>query len=258
VYEAGKERAAAKLRSYLRRAYQIAIYSRLDPKQPSSLKAFGLRSNPVAAIPTIPGKARSRTLSADELKAYLAALGDTLPDKVLRLALYAGGQRMRQLLRATVADWDGERLRLFDPKGRRQTPREHLLPLGPKAVAIVDALAASAKQRSTSLLFSTYGTRPLSDFTISKRVAEIAKALGGEAFDLRDIRRTAETMLAGMKVSRDIRAQLLSHGISGVQAVHYDRHDYMDEKADTLVKWERRLDEIERGKKPAKVVNLRG
>ena len=70
------------------------------------------------------------------------------------------------------------------------------------------------------------------------RVTEIALAMGVDQFDLRDIRRTVETMLAGMNVSRDIRAQLLSHGLSGVQSVHYDRYDYLKEKHEALIKWE--------------------
>ena len=79
-----------------------------------------------------------------------------------------------------------------------------------------------------------------------------------EPFDLRDIRRTCETMLAGLGISRDVRAQLLSHGISGVQAAHYDRHAYTDEKRAALVAWERKLDEIEKGTKaPANVRELR-
>jgi hypothetical protein len=44
-------------------------------------------------------------------------------------------------------------------------------------------------------------------------------------------------MLASLKVSRDIRAQLQSHGLSGVQQRHYDRHDYLAEKRDGLEKW---------------------
>ncbi len=258
VFEAGKERAAGKLRSYLRRAYQIAITSRLDPKQPSSLKAFRLRVNPVAAIPTIPGKARTRTLSEKELKAYVEALGDDIIDTALRVALLAGGQRMKQLLRAGPADWNGEHLRLFDPKGRRLTPREHLIPLGPKAAAMVSDLAEKAQGRGSQYLFSSFGRVPLSAFTVSKRVNEIRTAMKCEPFDLRDIRRTCETMLVGKAgISRDVRAQLLSHGISGVQAVHYDRHDYIAEKAAALKKWEKKLDEIVSGKKPGKVVALR-
>lgn len=78
-----------------------------------------------------------------------------------------------------------------------------------------------------------------------------------EPFDLRDIRRTCETMLAGMGISRDTRAQLLSHGLSGVQAAHYDRHSYTDEKRAALVAWEKRLDDIATGKKSANVVSIK-
>ena len=73
-----------------------------------------------------------------------------------------------------------------------------------------------------------------------------------EAFNLRDIRRTCETMLAGVGISRDTRAQLLSHGLSGVQAAHYDRHTYTDEKRAALIAWEQRLEEIATGKMAAK------
>ncbi len=80
--------------------------------------------------------------------------------------------------------------------------------------------------------------------------------MGCEPFNLRDIRRTCETMLAGMSISRDTRAQLLSHGISGVQAAHYDRHNYFKEKQAALVAWEARLEEIVTGKMQANFVPL--
>jgi hypothetical protein len=47
------------------------------------------------------------------------------------------------------------------------------------------------------------------------------------------IRRTAETLLASKGISRDIRAQIQSHGLSGVQVRHYDRHDYRDPRCKT-------------------------
>ena len=92
----------------------------------------------------------------------------------------------------------------------------------------VDATPAIAVQR---------GDRTLS-------AAEVCAGIGGEPFNLRDIRRTVETMLAGLGISKDTRAQLLSHGISGVQAAHYDRHAYTDEKRAALVAWEARLEAI--------------
>jgi integrase len=65
-----------------------------------------------------------------------------------------------------------------------------------------------------------------------------------ESFQLRDLRRTCETMLAAMGMSSDIRAQVQSHGLGGVQARHYDRHNYMEEKRSTLEKWNLHLDKM--------------
>jgi integrase len=49
-----------------------------------------------------------------------------------------------------------------------------------------------------------------------------------------DLRRTVETRLAAAGVSMDVRAQLQSHGLGGVQARHYDRHHYLPEKREAL------------------------
>lgn len=38
------------------------------------------------------------------------------------------------------------------------------------------------------------------------------------------------TLLAAQGVSREVRGHLQSHGLTGVQARHYDGHDYMPEK----------------------------
>jgi len=41
-----------------------------------------------------------------------------------------------------------------------------------------------------------------------------------------------------------VRAQLLSHGLGGVQHRHYDRHSYMDEKIEALQELERFFDSL--------------
>lgn len=259
VAEKGKDRAAGILRSYLSAAYNAARKAPFDAKLPAALIAYGVESNPVEPVSTIAVQRGDRTLTTDELKAYMAALSDDdLSDMALKLALFSGGQRMAQLLRAKVSDYDKDTqtLRLWDGKGKRTAPREHLLPLAPKAAAIVERLTERAKVQNSPLLFSSFGKKQLVDTTPGKRAAAICKAMGGESFDLRDIRRTCETMLAGMGISRDTRAQLLSHGISGVQAAHYDRHGYINEKRAALSAWEQRLDEIATGKQAANVVHL--
>jgi integrase len=53
-------------------------------------------------------------------------------------------------------------------------------------------------------------------------------------FTAGDIRRTVETRLAAEGLSKDVRAQLQSHGLGGVQSRHYDRHDYLAEKREAM------------------------
>jgi hypothetical protein len=74
------------------------------------------------------------------------------------------------------------------------------------------------------------------------------------AFSLSDLRRTAETTLASLGVSQDVRAQIQSHGLGGVQQKHYNRHDYRVEKREALQKWAAWL---LAGPQAAKVVSAR-
>jgi integrase len=256
VHEAGKERSAGILRSTISAAYNCGRRAPFDANLPSTFIEFSIVSNPVDVIPTIPVKARMRTLSPIELKKYIDALGEDTIDMALKLALFSSGQRMAQLLRAEISDWDADRkiLRLFDPKGKRKQPREHLLPLGPIAASLVTSLIKKAEERGTRFLLPSSINAPLHDSMLGPRVKEIATAIGGDPFDGRDLRRTAETMLAGLGVSRDVRAQLLSHGISGVQQAHYDKYDYMREKHAALLKWERHLAKILTGDEDRKVI----
>jgi len=43
-----------------------------------------------------------------------------------------------------------------------------------------------------------------------------------------------ETLLAANRISREIRGHVQSHGLTGIQARHYDGHDYMLEKREAL------------------------
>jgi integrase len=259
ITEKGKGRTAGIFRSSLAAAYSCGRKAPFDGTLPKAFIDFNIETNPVDLIPTIPVKARNRTLNRTELKSYIESLGDNTVDLALKLALYAGGQRMAQLLRAEVTDWTPETrtLRLMDPKGKRSEPREHLLPLATVAVSIVDELIKRAEQAKTIFLFPSNTLRtPLHVSTPGPRVTEIAGTIDGESFDLRDIRRTCETMLAELGIRRDIRAQLLSHGISGVQAVHYDRYAYTKEKRAALVRWERYLKQVTSGTEEKKIIPI--
>lgn len=76
--------------------------------------------------------------------------------------------------------------------------------------------------------------------TVQHRIREVAEAMSvaGELekglFTAGDLRRTVETRLAAAGVGAEVRAQLQSHGLGGIQARHYDRHDYLVEKRAAL------------------------
>lgn len=272
VTEAGKTRTAGMLRAYLHAAFNAARKAPYDARLPSDLTPFGVASNPVEVIATIPVERGDRTLTPEELANYLGALGDDLPDCALKLALLAGGQRAAQLIRARVRDFDPthKTLLLWDGKGRRAQPRAHLIPLGPEAAALTATLTDRATQTAAKRakryhvtadpnppIFLSRGTI-MTDTTPGKRLAQIVADLGCEPFDLRDVRRTVETMMAGIGISKDVRAHLLSHGLSGVQTAHYDRHDYINEKRAALIAWEQHLARISNGEaaRPDNVVSL--
>lgn len=259
VSEKGYSRTAGILRATLSAAYNCGRHALYDPQLPRKFIDFKIVNNPVDLTKAIPINTSDRKLTADELKTYISALTDTDIDMALKLSLYSGGQRMAEILRAKVTDWDdtNKTLLLLDPKGKRTKPREHLLPLAETAASIVSAQVSRARELGADYIFpSATKITPIHDTQIGPRITEIANTLNMEQFNLRDIRRTVETQLAELGVSRDIRAQLLSHGISGVQAVHYDRYDYIKEKKAVLIKWERHLHEVVTGKSAGKVINF--
>ncbi|HEY2969009.1 MAG TPA: integrase family protein, partial [Casimicrobiaceae bacterium] len=253
VVEAGKGRTAAKLRSYLHAAYALAIDADLNPDAPSDFIGFALDTNPVAPVDSLAqfSRAGDRTLSQDELFAYWGRLDSvtSLPARsALRLALLLGGQRPTQLLRLRRADVDmrAGRLMLYDTKGKRSKPRPHELPITEAAKAILEPCMASAAKLESEWVFTTTGKAPTTPYTLTREVRDVAAAMlekreATEAFSLRDVRRTAETTLASLGVSQDVRAQILSHGLSGIQHKHYDRHDYRPEKREAIERWERWL-----------------
>lgn len=235
VFESGKKRTAGILRNYLSATYNAAIKAPYDAQAPSAFLPFGITVNPVIVIPSIPVNKGERHLSVAELRAYLLALTDSPVDLLLKVHLYSGTQRIAQLARIKESDYKPAigSIELLDAKGKRVKPREHLVPLAPKGMAIIESM-----RKGRNKFFYSNAREA------GKRVSEISKTMGLESFDIGDLRRTCETMLAEMGVSKTLRGRLLSHGIHGVQDEHYDKYQYLKEKFNTLTAWESKLDEI--------------
>ena len=104
VRESGREHSAGKTRAYLFAAFNLALRAEGDTEAPAAMLPFEIATNPVAGIKAIPVRPCSRVLSREELRAFIGRLGEGLADHALKLALYAGGQRGEQLLRAKASE----------------------------------------------------------------------------------------------------------------------------------------------------------
>jgi integrase len=288
--KAKKRDTARKLRAYLHAAYKMACRAALDPDAPEQAHGFDITRNPVSDVPfASASKARRRVLSEAEVRAFLLPLraadtadtedevsrrevrGTRLCRQAVLLSLLLGGQRPGQVLRLTTGDVVDGVVTLYDPKGRRAEPRVHQLPLIGETADIVGTLMADAARverlaAAPIYLFSTRNDRsaPMRMETLSNWARPIIERLVAckdvpAPFQLRDLRRTAETMLAAEGVSKDDRAQIQAHGLGGVQDKHYDRHDYLPAKRQALIRWHSRLKAIEEGRptrEPGEVVDL--
>jgi integrase len=262
----GIERRTNIVRSMLRAAFAYGAGLDNDPVRKAkaikegdlkSPKLFGITGNPVADIKRVRDydRAGERILTDAELRSYVEAINPFHPGiaGALKFALFLGGQRMSQLLRATWKDYEAEErlLRLQDSKGRGGI-RPHVLPISERLAAILEGLRGV--NHEGPYIFSTRsGKTPIDVSTLSNAVsciaAEICNKGAQEPFGAGDLRRTAETRLARLGISKDHRAQLLSHGRqSDVQTKHYDKHEYIEEKAAALAKWEAHLDSVISGK----------
>jgi integrase len=233
--ELGKGRTANKLRSYIRAAYQTAKAARSKASIPVRFKSYRISSNPAAD--TEPdesaNKADKRPLSAEELSNYWQCI-QAIPGfkgAVLRLHLMTGGQRIEQLVNLRTENVSSERITLFDSKGRPgKPPRPHTLPLIPAAAAAL----LECKPHGDYALSTDGGETHLAATSLSGWAVE-AVADQIPDFQAKRIRSGVETLLASARISSEIRGRLQSHGVSGVQARHYDGHDYLAEKRQALV-----------------------
>lgn len=268
------------MRASLHAAFELGLSLENDSHLYELAPILNITENPVARIKQRgdANRERTRKLSEDELAAYMKRIGALKSPAIkafLQCQIRLGGQRIEQLARARWSDLQDGVLTLVDAKGKGK-PRQHALPIDGKVAEIIEGLRALRTKETVQLpdgslierladtpIFSTTGTKQIHGSTISAAVKNVADAMvqdadASEGFVAADIRRTAETLLAKLGVSKDIRIELLSHGRNSLIAKHYDKYEYMKEKREALRRWNRMLDVLLTEAPRQKVVPLRG
>lgn len=254
LYKAGKQRHCNKLRAYLHAAYEVARTARTAAKTPEKFINYKVRNNPAAQTKpeeTDSGGVDKNPLTQFELREYWRLI-KKVPGRqglILRLHLLTGGQRIAQLARLKTADIKTDYFELLDGKGKPGKPaRRHAVPITPTVRDILVDLAnlnsldyrgrTVRKPTREFALSSNGGKKPIVSDTISGWAIDL---MAGHVrdFELKRVRSTIETLLGEtLKISKDIRGQLQSHGIAGVQSRHYDAGMYLEDKLDALQKLE--------------------
>jgi integrase len=244
LIEMGKGRTGNKLRTYLAAAYAVAKAVKTTPSIPIRFKSYSISVNPAAetAADKNQNNPDKNPFSAKEMRDYWQIIKPMpgFEGAILRLHLLTGGQRIEQLVRLKTADVTDKAITLYDGKGRPgKAPRPHSVPL----VAAAATAMAECKPKGVYAISTDGGKTHLAATTLSRWALAAAKSMPG--FRTKRIRSGVETLLASARISTEIRGRIQSHGISGVQARHYDGYDYIDEKRGALEILFKLLDEPE-------------
>lgn len=257
------------LHTYLNAAFKRAKTIVRSLERPNiEAKNYGLTQNPAEGVGALENvySGDTESLQQQELMELLLHL-DTLPERQRAIALtpiYLGGQRLKMLLDLRWEKLDDDGMFVFDNKGKRTEPYPHYLPLTPRIKEIMAPLLEirlndiGPFSMTASLVSTSYASKFYSE--AGRALSEAGKS---RYFSWKEIRATAESVLAGLGVTKETRAHLLSHGRTDVQDKHYNRNLYLSEKKAALEEWCDFLDDVKKGVfrtdiKIAKLSELRG
>jgi integrase len=218
--------------------------------------------NPCEGLkPPTKERARDRVLSDDEIRLFWRAAGELgWPfGPVFRLLLLTA-QRRDEVATVEWSEIDLERRLWSLPRAKAKNDQGHDVHLSPQSVAILAALPHIGDRGG--YIFTTNGRSPVSGFSRAKERLDylIAKAAGHEIppWILHDLRRSAATGMARLKIAPHVVDRVLNHTsgtIRGVARV-YNRFQYAAECGTALEAWGRAVDSIVAAEEASNVVEL--
>ena len=153
---------------------------------------------------------------------------------MLKLLLLTG-QRRSEVAEMQWSELDLEQSLWIIPAERTKNQEEHVVPLSPEVMVVIEALP---RFEGPYVFSTTDGRRPVSGFSTFKRRADTLSDVNG--WRLHDLRRTCRTGLAALNVPEIVSEKLLNHQQDKLVQT-YNRHAYLEEKRDALNRWSRHV-----------------
>lgn len=199
-----------------------------------------VESNPCLMVrPPSPENKRERVLSEAELKALWAAIegygGVITPMFKMRLLTAQRGGEVATMRWENV-DLDAGWWTI--PVERAKNKSSHRVPLSAPAIAILRELRNRRDDKDGGWVFR--GRRIGQPFKHFGEPTRVLRAKSGVDFNPHDLRRTAASLMAGIKVPRIVISKILNHAEGGITGI-YDRHSYDAEKREALDAWAKHL-----------------
>ena len=192
---------------------------------------------------------RKRVLTGDELSDVIHAADKMgYPFGPFTQILVLTGQRRDEVSGMRWRDLDLENGLWTQPEGSNKSEREHIVPLNRLAVETIRALP----RLHDEFVFPARGKdRPISGYSKWKR--KLDGVSGVKNWTLHDLRRTAATGMAALKVQLHVVELILNHRsrqLSGVAGI-YNRHQYLEERREALELWGQHIERLIHARKAA-------
>ena len=218
-------------------------------------------------------KHRERVLTEEEIKKFWIGLDQAKMSDGTKLALkllLVTAQRKGEVTQTEWAEIDFKKGWWTIPKEKSKNERTHRVPLSKMAIDILK----QAKELSgdSKWVFPSIKESCITPRSISRAIRNNSKkkTQGGpkhtppygdffkiDHFTPHDLRRTATSMMTGLKIPELEVSKVLNHAIQTVTSKHYNLYSYDTEKQSALRKWNRKLESIISGKTQGKIIQLK-
>jgi integrase len=244
IHGRGSRAQANLIRAYLSAAFNFGLKAEHDYTKSDIETRWGLKINPVTAIPADPGahQVGSRFLSPAEFRTFWLWLDNYRHSSIVAAATMlkmATGQRSEEILSLSDLMYDRQKSMLNWEKTKNGRP--HSIPLPQQAAAILDGLIVN----SHGLYFPNRRNPAIcAHYESMLRVIKKFRSEHPEfePFTARDLRRTWKTLAGDAGISKEMRDRLQNHATSDISSRHYDRYGYLPERRAAMAKWAAYLD----------------
>jgi len=251
IHARGSQAHANTIRAYLSAAFGFGLRSEHDFTRANIESRWGIKSNPVSAIPANVSARRAgdRFLSPAEFRTVWLWLDPYRSESLIAAAVMikmATGQRSEEVLGISEPRYDRQKAMVSWEKTKNGLP--HSIPMPHQATAILNGL----RPNKSGLFFprQTDPTIPAGHDGLSWVIKNFLKVNSGfSPFTPRDLRRTWKTLAGDAGIPKEMRDRLQNHAQRGdVSSRHYDRYDYLPERRAAMAKWAAYLDLVIVGK----------